>query len=254
MKLDNVSFSFQSAHPIIQNVSADIQPGSILSIVGPNGAGKSTLLKLMAYQLKPTSGKIKIDDRSIDQMSNLQRASEIAVVNQQNNLYEDMRVIDVVKMGRLVKHHLLSTIEDKEVLPFLEMTNVSDYAYRGMLQLSGGQRQRVWIAAALAQEPHYLLLDEPTTYLDIRYQSELMAIIRNLHQTQKITIVMILHDINQAFKISDRLLFIKNGRLIASGKPIQFYDEQLLSRVFQTSIHIVKIPGYGPYIIELPSN
>lgn len=254
MKLDNVSFSFHAGQPIIQNISADVVPGSILSIIGPNGAGKTTLLKLMANQLKPTSGQISLNNQFLAKMTRKQLASKIAVVSQQNHLYDDMQVIDVVKMGRLAKHHLLATVEDKEVLPYLEMTRTSSLAHRAMSHLSGGQRQRVWIASAIAQEPQYLLLDEPTTYLDIRYQSDLMAVITELHKKKNMTIVMILHDINQAFKMSDQLWLIRNGRLIAQGAPSRYYDEKLLSDIFNISIHIVTIPNYGHYIIELPAD
>lgn len=253
MKLNDVSFGFQKNRPIIQHISAKIVPGTILSIVGPNGAGKTTLLKLMADQLKPTTGQIEIAGQSISKMGRKQFASKVAVVSQQNHLYDDMKVIDVVKMGRLAKHHLLATITDDEVMPFMEMTRIAQLAQREMSQLSGGQRQRVWVASAIAQQPQYLFLDEPTTYLDIRYQAELMAIIRQLHRTGKMTIVMILHDINQAFRISDRLWLIQSGRLLKDGRPKSFYDEQLLSNVFQTKIHIVDIPNYGRYIVELPA-
>lgn len=121
-----------------------------------------------------------------------------------------------------------------------------------MSQLSGGQKQRVWIAAAIAQDPQYLFLDEPTTYLDIRYQTELMAIIEKLHRQQQMTIVMILHDINQAFRMSDDIWLIKAGKLVSTGQPNQFYDERSLSEIFNTAIRIVSIPDYGKYIVELP--
>lgn len=252
MQLNNVSFSYHQQSEIIHNVSADVTPGHILSIVGPNGAGKTTLSKLMTGELKPSRGAVMLDGEPLSQLTRKQRADQIAIVSQQNQLYDDMKVIDVVKMGRLAKHGLLAAIDDQEVAPYLAMTGLQSFANRPMSQLSGGQKQRVWIAAAIAQDPQYLFLDEPTTYLDIRYQTELMAIIEKLHRQQQMTIVMILHDINQAFRMSDDIWLIKAGKLVSTGQPNQFYDERSLSEIFNTAIRIVSIPDYGKYIVELP--
>ncbi len=252
MKLVDVTFEYRSGQPIIQPISTQIEPGTIVSVIGPNGAGKSTLLKLMTGELKPSTGDVLIDDQSLQTLSRKQRADKIAVVNQQNQLYDDMRVIDIVKMGRLSKHSLLSTIADKEVSHYLEMTGLTAFAERPLSSLSGGQKQRVWIASAIAQDPQYLFLDEPTTYLDVRYQTQLMAMIGRLHQQKNMTIIMILHDINQALKMSDCVWLLNDGRLIASGPTARFYDETLLSQVFETTIRVVNVPGYGQYVLELP--
>ena len=128
-------------------------------------------------------------------------------------------------MGRRPFHSLLATISDEEVAPYLEQVQLTKMATRNIASLSGGQQQRVWIAMALAQEPEYLFLDEPTTYLDVRYQTELMALIQKLQADKKMTVILILHDINQAMKISDEIWLLKDGQLIASGRPEQLLNE-----------------------------
>jgi iron complex transport system ATP-binding protein len=252
MELNQVSFHYPSHETILHAFSARVAPGKIISIIGPNGAGKSTILKLMTRILTPSSGIITLGGQPLTAFSQKQLAQKVAIVSQQNQLYDEMKVIDVVKTGRLVYHHLLETISDQEVYKYLALTNLTQLAQRPITSLSGGQQQRVWLAAALAQEPEYLLLDEPTTYLDIHYQQDLMMILRQLHTDHSISIILVLHDINQAFRISDELWMIKNGRLVANGSPASCYDQQLLADVFETNIQIVSIQGYGRYIVELP--
>ncbi len=252
MELNQVSYHYPHQPMLLNKVTATIPTGRILSIIGPNGAGKSTLLKLMAGILKPSAGEIDLNNRSISTIPRKALATKIAVVSQQNNVFDDMQVMDVVKMGRLSHHHLLANISDDEVAEYIQATHLSQLASRSLSSLSGGQRQRVWLASALAQDPEYLLLDEPTTYLDMHYQAKLMTIFKQLNQQKHITIIMVLHDINQAFKISDELWLVKAGRLIETGQPEKCYNRDLLASIFNTNIQIVDVPSYGKYIVEIP--
>lgn len=254
MDLNQVSYHYPQQPTLLNNITAKIQTGGILSIIGPNGAGKSTLLKLMAGIIQPSSGEVLLDGQAIGKIPRKHLATKVAVVSQQNDIFDDMKVIDVVKTGRLAHHNLLATIADDEVAPYIQVTNLDMLAQRPLSSLSGGQRQRVWLASALAQDPEYLLLDEPTTYLDIHYQAELMAILKQLNERKHITIIMVLHDINQAFKIGTQLWMVKQGRLIKTGRPAECYDRQLLASIFETNIQIVDVPNYGKYIVEIPDN
>lgn len=251
MELKHVNYGYPGSENLITDFTATVPKGKILAIIGQNGAGKSTLLKLLMGSILPTSGTVEIDGKSITSLSNRERAAKIALVTQQHQIYDEMTVKEVVKTGRLPFHSLLATIADAEVRPFLETVNLAHAMDRPLTSLSGGQQQRVWLAAALAQEPQYLFLDEPTTYLDIRYQHDLMELIQKLNVEKQITVVMVLHDINQALKISDQLWLIKRGKLLKAGPAATILDEALLSEAFELPIKIVKIEKYGPYVIQL---
>lgn len=251
MELKHVNYGYPGSEQLINDFTASVPQGQILSIIGQNGAGKSTLLKLLMGSLSPSSGTVELDGKPISTLSSRERAAKIALVSQQHQIYDEMTVKEVVKTGRLPFHSLLATIADAEVRPFLETVDLVWAMDRPLTSLSGGQQQRVWLAAALAQEPAYLFLDEPTTYLDIRYQHDLMALIRKLNVTKHLTVVMVLHDINQALKISDQLWLVKQGQLVKAGAPAEFLDEQLLSQAFELPIKIVKLEKYGSYVIQL---
>lgn len=251
MELKQVNFSYNANHPLINHFSAKVPQGKILSIIGPNGAGKTTLLRLLTGQLIPDSGQVLVDNQPLADLDAKERATKIAIVSQQHHVLDEMTVSDVVKMGRRPFHSLLAVISDEEVAPFLEQVQLTKMATRNIASLSGGQQQRVWIAMALAQEPEYLFLDEPTTYLDVRYQTELMALIQKLQADKKMTVILILHDINQAMKISDEIWLLKNGQLIASGRPEQLLNESLLSAAFGMTVHVVTVPGYGQYVVQV---
>ncbi|MCH5462688.1 ABC transporter ATP-binding protein [Lactobacillus sp. LC28-10] len=253
MELKHVNYGYPGSENLITDFTATVPTGKILSIIGQNGAGKSTLLKLLMGAISPSSGSVEMDGHAISTLSSRQRAAKIALVTQQHQVYDEMTVKEVVKTGRLPFHSLLTTISDEEVRPFLETVNLADAKDRLLTSLSGGQQQRVWLATALAQEPQYLFLDEPTTYLDIRYQHDLMTLIQQLNTERHITIVMVLHDINQALKISDEVWLIKAGQLIQAGLAETVLNEQLLSNAFELPIKIVNIEKYGPYVIQLTS-
>lgn len=252
MELKHVNFGYQTGQQLITDFTAQVPDGQILTILGPNGAGKSTLLGLLDGQLTPSAGQILLAGKPLTDYSLKDRAAQIAVVSQQHQLFDDMTVLEVVKIGRRPFHSLLDTVADAEVVPFLDQVQLTDYAERSLTSLSGGQQQRVWIAMALAQEPSYLFLDEPTTYLDIRYQGELMTLIKQLQQDQGITVILVLHDINQALQVSDAFWLIKKGVLVKTGSSQDVINERLLTDVFEMPVRIVDLPHYGRYVIQVP--
>lgn len=254
MELKHVNYGYPGSEKLIKDFTATVPNGKILSIIGQNGAGKSTLLKLLMGSVSPDTGTVELDGQLIETLSKRQRAAKIALVTQQHQVYDEMTVKEVVKTGRLPFHSLLATISDDEVRPFLRIVDLAAAMNRPLSSLSGGQQQRVWLAAALAQEPQYLFLDEPTTYLDIRYQNELMALIQKLNAEQQLTVVMILHDINQALKVSDQIWLVKSGRLVKAGPADEILNEQLLSNAFELPVKIVNIEKYGPYVIQLTAS
>jgi len=148
-------------------------------------------------------------------------------------------------------HGLLQAVPAEEVTPYVTAAGLTDLADQMIQELSGGQQQRAWLAAALAQEPSVLLLDEPTTYLDVRYQQQLMTQMRRL-AAKGLTVIQVLHDINQAFRVSDWLWLLQDGRLVTTGTPDQLRDADLLAQTFATQVEIVDVPRLGPYIVQLP--
>ncbi|HJE87298.1 MAG TPA: ABC transporter ATP-binding protein [Levilactobacillus hammesii] len=251
MELQQVSYQYPAQTAGVTALTGNFPAGRVTTIIGPNGAGKSTVLKLLSRQLTAQRGTILLDQQPLTQYASKQLAQRIAVVSQRHELYDDMTVAAVVKMGRLPYHGLLATVPDDEVATYLAQTQLTDLAAEHLQNLSGGQQQRVWLAMALAQEPQVLLLDEPTTYLDVHYQQALMVQLRQLAATG-LTVIQVLHDINQAFAVSDWLWLLQAGRLVATGTPAQLRDADLLARTFQTPIEIVDVPRLGPYIVQVP--
>lgn len=251
MELQQVSYQYPAQMAGVTALTGNFPAGRVTTIIGPNGAGKSTVLKLLSRQLTAQRGTILLDQQPLTQYASKQLAQRIAVVSQRHELYDDITVAAVVKMGRLPYHGLLATVPDDEVATYLAQTQLTDLAAEHLQNLSGGQQQRVWLAMALAQEPQVLLLDEPTTYLDVHYQQALMVQLRQLAATG-LTVIQVLHDINQAFAVSDWLWLLQAGRLVATGTPAQLRDADLLARTFQTPIEIVDVPRLGPYIVQVP--
>lgn len=251
MELQHVSYQYPGQENGVTDLSGTFPTGKITTVIGPNGAGKSTLLKILSRQATPQSGTVTLAEKPLTAYTSKMLAQRIAVVSQRHELYDDMTVAAVVKMGRLPYHGLLATVPDEEVTDFLARTGLTSLAAAHLDDLSGGQQQRVWLAMALAQEPQVLLLDEPTTYLDVHYQQALMTQLRQL-ATAGMTVIQVLHDINQAFTVSDWLWLLQDGRLIAAGTPSGLRRAPLLAKTFQTPIEIVDVPRLGPYIVQVP--
>ena len=232
MKVKNLSFSYNQKS-FIKDLNIEFKENQITTIIGSNGSGKSTLLMLLSRIYKPQEGNIEIDEQNIWDYKIKEFAQKVAVVHQKNQINGDQDVKTIVGYGRLPYLHYSQKLsqEDYEIIDWaLEVTNLKEYKNRTLKSLSGGQQQRVWIAMALAQKTPYLLLDEPTTYLDIRYQLELLRLLKEINQKYKITIIMVLHDINQAIQYSDNIIAIKKGRIIVEGKSNEVITSDLLEK------------------------
>ena len=231
---------------IIPNLSTSIQKGKITTIIGPNGCGKSTLLKSIGRLLKKQSGQIFMQQQNMDTLSTKEIAKQIAILSQSPSGPGQLKVHELIAYGRYPHRANLGklTTHDQEKIRWaMEVTNTLEYATREVDELSGGQRQRVWLAMALAQETDTLLLDEPTTYLDMAHQLEVLEIAYNLNKKHQCTIVMVLHDINQAARYSDEIIAMKNGEVLYQGSPTEVMTKPVLKDLFQVDAKVVVDDG-----------
>lgn len=230
---------------IIDDLSITINKGEVVSIIGPNGCGKSTLLKTLSRMIKPVSGNVYIEDKDIKTMKNKKIAQKICLLSQHNNAPMDLTVEELVYFGRIPhkKWYETKNSEDKEIVDWaIENTGLTKYKNTPIGALSGGERQRAYIAQALCQKPDVLLLDEPTTYLDISYQLEVMELVRTINEKFNITIVMVLHELNQASKYSDRLIIMKKGCIVSDGCPNKIVNKEVIKDVYNIECDIDKDP------------
>ncbi|MEG0451214.1 MAG: ABC transporter ATP-binding protein, partial [Lysinibacillus sp.] len=222
MEIKEVIVSHDGTTRHLNGVSTIIPKGKITTIIGPNGCGKSTLLSVMSRNNRPLKGQARLDNRDLIEYKAKDFAKKFAIVYQQNDIPSDLTVEKLVMYGRMPHSSLFKkkTTEDEEAVSWaLACTNLLDKRHNDLAALSGGERQRVWIAMALSQKSEMLCLDEPTTYLDIYYQLELLELVKQLNEQHGLTIVMVLHDINQAIKYSDEIILMKAGKVLAKGAP-----------------------------------
>jgi len=214
---------------IIDNLNLSIKQGEIVSIIGPNGCGKSTLLKTLSRMISPISGKVYLEGTELKYLKNKLISQKICLLSQHNQAPNDLTVEQLVYYGRLPhkKWYEHKSEEDKLFIDWaIEQTGLTRYKDKPIGSLSGGERQRAYIAQALCQKPTILLLDEPTTYLDISYQLELMELIQEINKKLNITVVMVLHELNQASRYSNRLIIMKQGTIISDGAIESVYQIQ----------------------------
>ena len=217
MEVRDLFFSY-GKNKVLKGTSFAIEEGKITTIMGANGCGKSTLFNLMTKNLCPRKGNIFLHGKNIQNLGLKDFAKRVSIVHQYNSSADDITVERLVSFGRTPHRKMMqghSDEDEKLIRRAMEVTNVLKYRDREVSRLSGGQRQRVWIAMALAQNTKILFLDEPTTYLDIRYQIEILELVKKLNQEYGITIIMVLHDINQAIHFSDRIIGLKDGQVAA---------------------------------------
>lgn len=232
---------------IIESLDLQIPPGQITALVGPNGCGKSTLLRGLARLLKPHTGSVFLDGKAIHALSTKEVARQIGILPQSPVAPEGLTVHELVAQGRYPHQGWLqqwSTEDERVVRDALAITNMADFADRPLDTLSGGQRQRAWIAMSLAQQTEILLLDEPTTFLDLAYQLEVLDLLLDLNEQGR-TIVMVLHDLNQACRYADHLVAMRQGEIVAQGAPSLIVDEALIREVFQMECHVTVDPITG---------
>ncbi|ENK0839960.1 ABC transporter ATP-binding protein [Clostridium sporogenes] len=239
---------------IVKNFNLQVDKGDMLTIIGPNGSGKSTVLKAIGRLLKPMEGIIHLDGKLLWDMSNKDIAKEMACLSQHNSAPKDMTIRRIVGFGRNPHKAWFESLnkDDEEIIDWaLENTNLKHMENKKITSVSGGERQRAWLAMALAQKPKVLLLDEPTTYLDINNQIEILELVRQLNKNLKLTVVMVLHDLNQAAKYSNRVLVLKNGEIQALGKPEEILNKKLIRDVYSVDMNILK-NQFGEKLIFIP--
>ena len=232
---------------IIEALDLQIPPGQITALVGPNGCGKSTLLRGLARLLKPRNGSVFLDGKAIHALSTKDVARQIGILPQSPVAPEGLTVHELVAQGRYPHQGWLqqwSAEDERIVRDALAITNMADFADRPLDTLSGGQRQRAWIAMSLAQQTEILLLDEPTTFLDLAYQLEVLDLLHDLNEQGR-TIVMVLHDLNHACRYADHLVAMRQGEIVAQGAPSLIVNAALIRDVFGMECHVTVDPITG---------
>lgn len=232
--LEDVSVHYANRR-VIDSLDWRAEEGKIYSVIGPNGCGKSTLLKAIAGHLKPEKGSIVLGGKPLGSYSRRHLARYLSMLQQSQDKQPDMTVRTLVGYGRFPHKPTWAGLsrEDKEIVDWsLSQTGTWLFAERKLSALSGGERQRVWLALALAQQPRLLLLDEPTTYLDVSHQWEIMELISEMNRKHGMTIIMVLHDMNHAAAYSDEIMMMKQGQIYASGRPEHTITEHTLGEVF----------------------
>lgn len=249
---ENISFSYIKEKAFIENLNINIPKGKVTTILGPNGSGKSTLLSILSTFNKPSKGDVYIEDKNLKKLKTREIARLIATVHQHNESPADLDVETLVSYGRVPhnKHGKIDKDENEKIIDWaISSTNLEEIRENKVMSLSGGQRQRAFIAMALAQKTEVLLLDEPTTYLDIYHQIEILELVKKLNEEYNMTIVMVLHDINQAIKYSDNIVIMKDGRIIEEGSPQDVINEKTIKTVYNVEGVICNVSEEEIYFV-----
>ncbi|WP_292836045.1 ABC transporter ATP-binding protein [Microbacterium sp.] len=237
---------------VVEGLDLQLPAGAVTAIVGANGCGKSTLLRALARLLPARSGRVVLDDSDIRTRPTKEVARILGLLPQSPVAPEGIAVADLVGRGRHPHQRALArwnAKDDAAVADALAATGTADLADRALDELSGGQRQRVWIAMALAQETDILLLDEPTTFLDVAHQVEILDLIRDLNDDNGTTIVMVLHDMNMAARYADHLVALSSGRIVAAGAPSDVITSQMIREVFGVDCQVIEDPVSGAPLV-----
>ena len=240
---------------VVDDLDLVVPPGRVTVIVGANACGKSTVLRSLARLLRPSTGQVVLDGRDLHRLPTRDVARVLGLLPQSPTAPEGIVVADLVARGRHPHQRVLSrwsTADDVAVAEALAATGTAEVADRAVDELSGGQRQRVWIAMALAQQTDILLLDEPTTYLDVSHQIEVLDLLADLNRTRGTTVVMVLHDLNLAARYADHVVALKRGRVVAEGTPSDVVTEELVADVFGLDCRVVPDPvSHTPLVVPI---
>lgn len=237
ISVENLSCGY-GEKTIVSSINFDVDKASVVTIVGPNGSGKSTILKTLSGYIAPQAGSIRIEGKCLSQYSKRELAKIIAFLPQRRSIYPDISVEKLVSYGRNPHKKTFENLNEKDyeiIDRAIRVTGLDKLRKRSVAGLSGGECQRAWIAMALAQEPKIIFLDEPTTFLDMRYQLELMELIKNLNEKLDLTVVMVLHDINLASRYSDYCLPVVASKSLGKIPAKDLMDLGLLERVFEVT-------------------
>ena len=251
LSADHLSIGYEEKS-VIADLSVDVLDGRITAIVGPNACGKSTLLRGFARLLKPSGGTVILDGQDIGSLHTKEVARRLGLLPQTSIAPEGITVADLVSRGRFPHQKVLrqwSRSDDEAVVEAMRCTGVSDLSGRLVDELSGGQRQRVWVAMVLAQQTPLVLLDEPTTYLDIAHQVELLDLFAMLNREQDRTVVAVLHDLNHACRYADQIIAMKSGSIVAQGDPKSVITEELVEAVYGLKCQIIDDPQTGTPLV-----
>jgi len=237
--------------PVVECETVLLPAGEVTALVGPNGSGKSTLLKSMANQLAPECGQIRLDGEQVQSLESKELARRLGLLSQENESPASLTVEDLIYHGRYPHRGFFESVGDEDraaVERAIDLAGVEDLREKEMKNLSGGQKQLAWIAMVLAQETDVLLLDEPTTYLDLHHQLRVMEVVRTLNREQGVTVGIVLHDIGQAARFADNLVAMKDGEPYDWGPPRDVVTEELLSEVFHVEASVDSESPTGPHI------
>lgn len=241
--------------PVIGGLNVQVPDGQITTVIGPNGCGKSTLLRSLARLLRPKSGAVLLDGHDIASLPTKEVARTLGLLPQSPTAPAGLTVLELVSRGRHPHqswYRQWSNDDEQAVAEALELTDVADLADRPVDALSGGQRQRVWIAMTLAQQTELLLLDEPTTFLDLAHAIDVLDLVEDLRTTHGKTVVMVLHDLNLAARYSDRLVVMRDGAMLAEGSPAEVITPTVLQEAFGLRAQVISDPtGAGPLVVPL---
>ena len=253
IKVSNLSVAYEK-NTIIEDLTLSIPKGEISIIIGSNGCGKSTLLKTIARINKIKKGEISINGKNIKKVKEKSIAKEVAFLPQGPVCPDGLTVRDLVAFGRFPHQKLVGglTARDKEIIDWaIEETGLSEFSDRAVENLSGGQRQRAWIAMTLAQETEIIMLDEPTTYLDMSYQLEVLEVLEKLNKEKNITVVIVLHELNNACRFADNIIGLKKGKIICEGKPLEVINKENLKTIYGIDANLtISEDGKYPICME----
>jgi len=245
LEVKDLTLCYQQNHAVIEGLSLSFAENKISVIIGPNGCGKSTLLKTLANVAQPSQGEVFLNTKPVREYSRKAFASTLGFLPQKNNVPSGITVRELVARGRYVHQSFLQQWRETDELALkqaLQWTQLTNLAEQPLESLSGGQQQRAWIALVLAQQTPIILLDEPTTYLDIGHQHEVLNLCRWINKTHKRTCILVLHDLNQAARYADHIIAMKDGKIVATGTPKQVITPENIAELFNLSCSVITDP------------
>ncbi len=245
LQVRNVTFGYTKQQDILSDISIAVERNEVLSILGPNGTGKTTLLKCINRIIQPQCGQILFDGQDLSKMKQLDVAKIIAYVPQHTNRFSAVKVVDAVMMGRLPYAGRDYTDQDKKIVfAILRKLDLDKFAFRNINELSGGERQRVFIAGAMAQQPKVIILDEPTSSLDLKNQLFILKTISELARQENLAIIMTIHDLNLASLFSDKILMLRDARIFAYGRAQDVLNKENIDKMYGVQTSVTMEDGY----------